>query len=203
MGAGFSAAEIEGAAESVYAQARRDPDLAADPIELAEALLGAGSVRLVHAAALPGLASLARVGLEWRIYVRSSASEQRRAFAVLHELGHYVLGIDAGEGACDALAAALLLPRRAFMRAARELGADWPALASRFGCSESAVALRWGEVVSDPLALVAPRSVRIRGADWAWPHEPGVRALARKPGPGLARARLTDDARRIVLRAVG
>lgn len=196
--------ELEGVALALYRRAGLEPDTPADPVELAERLLGEGCVRLVHSGALPGTAALARVVGCWRVYVRSRASAERQRFAVLHELGHYALGLSAREADCDAVAAALLLPYPAFRRAAIELGADWSALAARFDCSESAVALRWGEVVGDPLALVAPLTVRVRGLPWGWPqHDHAIRELAAAPRPGLASTRLRDDQRRMVLRAAG
>lgn len=203
MGEGFfEAADIEGTANALLLRAGLQPDEAPAPLRLAEALLGPGAVRLVHAGALPGVAALARWGGRWRVALRSTAPRQAQGFAVLHEIGHWALGADAPEAACDALAAALLLPRRAYLAAAREHGADWPALAARFGCSESAVALRWGEVVGEPLALVAPVRVRVRGEPWGWPPaEEQIRELARAPRPGLASARLSDDRRRVVVRA--
>lgn len=201
MAGELSAADVEGVAECAYKRAGLDTGEAADPIELAEALLGAGAVRAVHAGALPGVASLARVGATWRIYVRGRAGERSQRFAVLHELGHYLVGLDAPEPLCDAIAGALLAPRRAFQRAACELGPDWSALADRFGASESWAALRWGEVVGEPLALVAPLRVRVRGDGYVWPEPDEIRALARAPRPGLAAAKLRDDARRVVIRA--
>jgi hypothetical protein len=198
----FSPENVEGRASVLYERAGLDDGEQARSSLLTERLLGRGTVRLVHAAALPGVAALARVGPEWRIYVRASAPPQLRDFAILHELGHWSLGVDATEEHCDALAAALLLPRRAYLRAARELGPDWPALAECFGCSESAVSLRWGEVVGEPLALVAPSRVRVRGPAFSWPaEERAFRALARAPRPGLVAARLHDDQRRVVLSA--
>lgn len=196
--------ELEGVALALYKQAGLEPDTAADPVDMAERLLGDGCVRLVHSSALPATAALARVGAEWRIYVRSLAPAPRQRFAVLHELGHYALGAGATEEGCDAVAAALLLPGPAFRAAALELGADWPALAAQFGCTESAAALRWGEVIGAPLALIAPLTVRVRGLPWAWPaEETAIRALATAPRPGLATARLRDDRRRVVVTAAG
>lgn len=204
MGEDFSADDVEGTAAALYRQAGFEGDVPADPVDLAERLLGAGAVRYVHAGALPGVASLTYWGGRWHIAVRGLATEPRQRFAVLHELGHYALGPGASEAACDAVAGALLLPRPAFRAAARELGADWPSLAAFFGCSESAAALRWGEVIGDPLALVAPVTVRVRGLPWAWPaEEREIRELAASLRPGLARTRLRDDCRRVVVRAAG
>jgi hypothetical protein len=193
--------DVEGAVELTYRRAGLELDDVAHPVDIAEALLGDGCVRAVHAGALPGPAALARFqGRSW-IFFRSSLPVARVPWVVAHELGHYVLGLEASEVACDAFAGALLAPRRAFMRATRELGADWSALSRRFGCTESWAALRWGEVIGEPLALVAPLTVRVRGELYGWPEEPAeMRALAATPRPGIARAKLRDDPRRIVLR---
>jgi hypothetical protein len=202
MGLDFTAADIEGTALALYRRAGLEPDAPADPIDLAERLLGVGCVRYAHASDLPGVAALVRVGGSFRIYLRGRASAQRQAFGVLHELGHVAAGFDAPEQACDAIAAALWMPRPAFQRAAREHGADWASLARRFGATESAVSLRWGEAIGEPLVLVAPRTVRVRGEEYEWPPETLLRQLSRSELPGLARARLSDDSRRIVLRHI-
>jgi hypothetical protein len=200
----FTPEELEGTAEATYRRAGLDPGEAADLVELAERLLGAGAVRAVHGGALPGAAALARVGSSWCVFVRARLPEQRVLFAVGHELGHHVLGADAPEWACDAFAGALLAPRQAYLRAAREIGPNWSALAERFHCSESWSALRWGEVIGTPTALIAPLSVRVRGEPYAWPERPSeLRALALAPRPGLARARLRDDPHRIIMRCSG
>jgi hypothetical protein len=193
--------EIEGSVEATYRRAGLELDEPAHPVDIAEALLGEGCVRGVHAGALPGAGSLARFqGRSW-IFFRSSLPVVRLPFVVAHEIGHFVLGAEAPEWACDAFAGALLAPRRAFMRATQELGADWSALSRRFGCTESWAALRWGEVIGEPLALVAPVTLRVRGEPYGWPEEPTkLRALAAADRPGLRKARLRDDPRRVVLR---
>lgn len=127
------------------------------------------------------------------------------AFAVGHELGHWLLtrhgycGND-DEAAADYLGAALLAPRRAFLRARRALGHDLPALANAFSMTETGVALRLGEALHVPLAVVSPAHVRVRGPEaWVWPNEATVRRWARVAEPGLRKVRLTDDPRRVVL----
>lgn len=198
---GFTPAELEGAAEEAYRRAGFELDEGIDPVELAEALLGDGCVRAVHAAALPGAAALARVGGEWRIYVRGLVSAQTQRWAVAHELGHLLLGADATEWACDAVAGALLAPRPAFTAVASTVGADWRTLASHFGSTESWAALRWGEVIREPVALVSPLSVRVRGDAFTWPEtDSGIRALAACGHPTVSCVRLSDT-RRVVLRA--
>ncbi len=63
--------------------------------------------------------------------------------------------------------------------------------------------LRIGEVTAEPVALVSPKLVRVRGDDWGWPSEREIRRLSRgADGPQLLRiVRLTDDPRRVFLRA--
>lgn len=98
----------------------------------------------------------------------------------------------------DALAAALLAPRQQFLRALGEDGYRLPILARRFETTESCVALRAGEVTGEPMALVAPRSVRVRGAEWTWPTE---RELRRGSLPGVRKVSLRTERPRFVLRA--
>lgn len=130
-----------------------------------------------------------------------------RNFAIAHELAEWWLRRDGYEGerieeVADAVAAALVAPRLAFAAAVREHGHDYPALAELFCATESLVALRVGEVIGNPIALVAPLRVRARGEPYEWPPEPELRRVANaNPLPsGIVRARLRDDARRVVLR---
>lgn len=193
--------DIEGDALALIRRAGFDDDETPHPAAVAECTLGLGSVRAVHAHALPGVAALARVYGQPRIFVRVRADVSLQRWAIAHELGHLVLGIDAPEPVADRFAACLVMPRRAFVAAVRIVGADWQELAARFVCSQSAVALRYGELIQQPLVLVTPRSVRVRGEPWGWPSSDALRRIARKQMPGLARATLTDDARRVVLRS--
>lgn len=173
--------------------------------ELVRAILGPGAVRRAPPSALRGAeGELVTMNGAPRIYVSSRLGPARQAFVILHELAHHALGAREHGGPeleqlCDGIAAALLCPRGAFRAAVCRHGLDWAQLALDFGTSCSVAALRYGEVMGEPLALVAPRSVRVRGAAWTWPDERGMRRLARHGGPGLARAVLPDDARRVVL----
>lgn len=189
--------------EDIYRAAGLACDEPAPPTVLVEKVLGPNSIRLVPRHALPGFGAAARVGAIWRIYLVESAPDTVRRFVTLHELSHVVLGSAASEQQCDALAAALLAPRPAFLRALRARGARLPALARVFGTTQSCVGLRLGEVTEQPTALVDARSVRIRGAEYSWPSESQLRALAAGSRlPGLKKARLSDDRTRAVLRAV-
>jgi hypothetical protein len=187
--------DIEGEAALMAGDDSEAPKVLA----LARRVLGGpGTVLTVHARALPGDACLATVNGQRRIYLRSGLESRRLRWAVAHELGHLALELDSStrenEDACDAFAAALLLPRRAFQLALRETGVSYTKLARWFVTTESCAALRFGEVTDVPLMLVAPARVRTRGAEFAWPPD-----MSRRP-PGLRRATLRDDRRRVALR---
>ena len=174
---------------------------------LVEAALGKDAVRRVPPSALRGAeGELARVNGAPRVYLSSRLGPLRSGFVALHELAHHHLGTDAHgspelEALCDAIAGALLCPRRAFRAAVSAHGMAWAQIAIDFNVEESCAILRYGEVMGEPLALVAPRSVRVRGQDWTWPDERGLRRLARAGGPGVARTELAGDTRRVVLLA--
>lgn len=195
--------DLEGLAEGAY----RDAGLDAEQphvTRLARALLGPNAIhrgpRPVH-----GPAALFRVGKEWRIMIGRAVPPLYAVFAVGHELGHWLLARagyhgDDEEMAADYLGAALLAPRRAFVTARRSLGDDLPALAEAFSMTETGAALRLGEALRVPLAVVSPRLVRVRGPEsWQWPDEGTVRRWAVVVTPGLRTARLTDDPRRVLL----
>lgn len=198
---------VEGIARDLLRSAGADETERTRPSELVRALLGPGSLYSVHARSLPGDGSLAIVDGEPRVYIRQRLSPVRKRWAICHELAEWWLwreGVrDSGiENAADGIAAALLLPRLAFLRAQREVGPKYHQIAGWFDVTESCAALRSGEVTGEPLALVAPTRVRIRGADFVWGSEEQIRALARKPNPWVHRARLSDDRRRLALTAI-
>ncbi|UOF77359.1 metallopeptidase [Caudoviricetes sp.] len=193
--------DFEAAAARVLADLGVSSDQPTPPLELATRLLGAGSVKLVPATALPGVGAIARVRDRWLVFLREDAPLPAKRFVLCHELAHKLLGAAATEVECDALAAALLVPRAALMHAVKEDGERLRLLAKRFGASESCIALRIGEVTERPLALVAPRTVRTRGSGYTWPPFDQLRDLATKSHiPGLKKVRLTDDSARQMLR---
>lgn len=204
----MDAGDIEGTAEAMYRAAGLDPREGASPLALARGLLGPGAVRSYHAASLPGDGSLAWLEGKPRIYIRAKLPPVRRNFAVCHELAEWCLTLARYqepdvEQIANALAAALLAPRQRFLRALREDGRSLPLLAQHLGTTESCAALRLGETTDLPLALVAPsRPVRLRGAEFAWPDEDAIRRMASgRAAPGLAKTKLRDDPRRVVLAA--
>ena len=191
---------LEGVAEARYLSAGLDPE-EPDVYRLVRVLLGASVVKGPRP--ISGPAALYRVGAEYRIVVSSKLPPAYQRFYAAHELAHWMLreeGLDdRDEAAADYLGAALLAPRRAFISAVRN-GLDLPTLADIFGLTETGAALRLGETTGRPIVLVAPASVRVRGPEeWVWPPEPTLRTWARKGRPGLARTRLVDDPRRVML----
>jgi hypothetical protein len=196
-------ADLEGEAQALYRAGGFSMAAPAPSVGLARRLLGDEAVRVAPAQLLlDGNGALVRVGSDWRIYIRGSAPPRAKRFALLHELAHWALGAEATEVECDALAAALLVPRQAFLLALGGLGERLPRLAQHFNTTESCIALRHGEATDAPMVLVTPYTVRARGAEWSWPTETKLRAWARRPGPGLRKARLRDEPERVVLRVI-
>lgn len=197
--------DAEGEARFILERAGYALDDAPGAAAIVRAHLGPWAIRRVAPSNLRfAEGELFDVHGQTRIYLSNRLSPARAAFVALHELAHFALGARKHggpelEALCDGIAAALLCPRQAYRAAVCRHGLDWEQLALDFGTTCSVVALRYGEVVGEPLALVAPRSVRIRGAAWTWPDERGLRRLAHHGGPGLARAVLPDDERRVVL----
>src|SRR5690606_2686750 len=107
-------------------------------------------------------------GISWRIVVSARLKCWRRDFVILHELAHWALGPSASEDACDALAAALLVPRRVFLQSLIDVGPQLSDLADHLEVSESFVALRFAEVTGSPVALISPSRIRVRGGAAKW-----------------------------------
>lgn len=197
--------ELEGIAEAAYREAKLDLERP-HVTRLTRALLGSDAIQR-GPRPISGPAALIRVGDNWRIVLARALPPLYAVFAVGHELGHWLLARhgyagDDEERAADYLAGALLAPRAAFIAARRAMGQDLPALAKTFSMTETGAALRLGEVVRVPLAVVAPATVRVRGPEnWVWPAESTLRSWAKRAMPGLRKVRLTDDPRRVVLEA--
>lgn len=190
---------IEGTAELLLRAAGLTSTEPPNPDQMAERLLGSAA-RPVPPHILRRDGALARVGADWCIFLRADIPEARRRFAILHELSHWAIGTGATEEQCDALAAAMLAPRAAFLAALRAHGAMLPRLARYFRTSESCIALRLGEATDKPLALITPMSVRLRGAPYEWPADTKLRELATRPAlKGLRKAVLRDDRTRAML----
>ena len=196
--------ELEGLALVPYTETGIDP---ADPppiFDLVRAYLG---VRVERPGHMAGLATSYRMGGKDRIAVRAGVVVEYAQFYAAHELAHVVLRRVGHPGAEDEphanyLGAAMLLPRAAVAASYRAEGFAPRALAEAIVCTQTAAALRFGEVLGAPLAAVSPAVVRVRGPSaWVWPDEDTIRAWAQRPRPGLSRVRLTDQPRRVALLA--
>lgn len=201
----MDAALLEGIADALYREAGEDPSEAVSPVRIARHLLGRDAISIVPRHALRGeFAMLVMINDRWRIVVRHDVHDAELGHTIAHELAHWALrreGEPDTEEACDYLAAALVAPSRAFRSAMSAHGTDLAALVDDFRTTQSLVALRWGESHGVPLALVRPGLVRVRGQlEFVWPDEQTITRWAKgRPPRGVAKTRLTDDRRRVVL----
>ena len=183
----------------IYERAGLDPD---EPAMMMDLAVGLGlRVQLAAHGGLKGDAELAHDGQGWVIRRRPRLPLERAKFAVAHEIAEWFLSdiIDGGiELACNALAAALIAPRRPFQSLIRLHGeADYEQLALPFTMTETSAALRVAELREQRLIVVTPHRVYARG-DWNT-DEWTMRGWVQQDLPGLRKARLRDDPRRMVL----
>jgi hypothetical protein len=173
--------------------------------------LGAAEVLEVDATEVCGLGEIEWLaGGRWRVIIRRGLSRPVRRWVLAHECAELHIARNmriappwrVKETIADAIASVLVAPPRAFARAVRELGPELPALAAGFIASETAMALRLGEVLRTPVAVVSPALVRVRGGAWDWPPVEQIRERSELPSCAVyRRERLEDDPRRVVLRA--
>lgn len=193
-------ADLEGDIEGIYDEARCGRDEVLPPSKLATRIFGRGCI--VEVSNMIGAGELARSGSRWFIGVRRGLPRSRIEWIIGHEMGHWRRRVEGRvadedeEAACDYIGAGLILRRRAFIRAAVGREHAFAELAKQFRTTETMVALRVGETLSVPVAVVTPHLVRARGVDQSADQ---LRALARSGGPGVTRVRLTDDRRRVAL----
>lgn len=197
-------AAIEREAATILHSAGLPDDEPPDVRRVVSALLGPGSIVLAARGAIAAEATIARTGDRWRIWLRRGLDPVRARFVVAHELAHFVLGAcfdcpPETERICDALGAAMLAPARYVARSPHVGTFDVAALADEAVVSDTCAALRFGEVLRLPVAVVCPRAVRLRGpAHAALSDEPTTRALAKVGAPGVRRMKLREI-RRVAL----
>lgn len=196
--------DLEGIAEAILAEAGQEDDHAPRLGQLVTALLGDGAVEQVPNLRTDG--ELVRIHDRWRIFLKRGLPLERRAFALVHEIGEWWFRVreryegDDIEEAANYVAAAIMSPRRAFRRAIAEHGQNFAELAAAFRTTETQAALRDSELSGAPRAVVSPALVRVRGPEnWSWPDERTIRGWARGAAVGVRKVRLTDDPRRVVL----
>lgn len=198
------------AVHEIYQRARADPLHPTGSVALAVALFGRRCIRLAEPKELPGRSALAWPDGEPVIHLRRGLSARQVNHAVAHELGEWLLriwsyhGPQAEDLSCR-IGAALCVPREAFHRAHGTHGDHLSKLSRAFTVSESLMALRVGECLGYPTALITPHRVRTRGGHWQWPStDHAWRSLvARADSCGLSRHPIRDARNRIVLRADG
>jgi hypothetical protein len=196
-------------ARELYLSVGLDPTLAHGSPSVAEAVLGEGCLQFTRHYDLPGCALILRDGPRWIIQVRETLSGRQLNHAVAHELGEWLLRRCGYcepdvEALSSSVAAAICVPRPAFVAAYRELGEDLAALSRRFQVSESLMVLRIAECLGFPTALITENVVLTRGEPREWPTtRPGWSGLVgqvRAHENGLTLRNLCDAPERLVLR---
>ncbi len=133
--------DIEGSVEATYRRAGLEPDEAAHPIDIAEALLGEGACVRCTRGRCPEL--LRSRGFSRSLVVFFGAAHLWRAYcgSSRTRLGHFVLGLEASEVARDAFAG--VLQRRAAPSCGRPRSPEQTGQRlRRFGCTDRGAALR-------------------------------------------------------------
>ncbi len=191
----------EAEAAAIRREARADE--AAGVVTLALRLLGAEALVLRSRLRQP-----ARYCHETQqIHLRTGLTSPGEQYYVAHELAerHLTVGGWRDDGSprdeiCDAIAAALVAPRRAVAAALRAVGLAPEPLAAALGTSQTIAVCRVGEVTGRPVAAVLPGRVIVRGEPIEWGHDDQVRRLARGELPAtLERIAITDAPRRVAL----
>jgi hypothetical protein len=197
-------------ARELYVSAGLDPSQAPGAPRIAAAVLGDTYLLAVPRSELPGNALLRREGPRWVINVRDTLNARQLNHAIAHELGEWFLRCKGYtepdvEELSGRVAAAICVPRPAFLAVYARLGDDLAALSEEFRVSQSLMALRVAECVGVPTALITRRVVRTRGAVWEWPptREQWTEFVARvRARPNGIRVSRPSDARgRVLLRA--
>ena len=196
-------------AGEIYVSAGLDPSQAPGALRVATAVLGVSCLHAVARRDLPGHALLQRSGGVWVIYYRKSLNSRQLNHAIAHELGEWFLRCrryaDADvEDLSSRVAAAICVPRQAFVSALRQYDDDLTTLSQLFAVSESLMALRMAECLGNATALITRRVVRTRGEPHDWPSTPEgwneLIANAREHPNGMSVRNITDAKDRVVVR---
>lgn len=182
--------DIERLAEDAHRRAGYTARLPLSALTLANTLLGRGTRHAVfdvdnHDAP----ASVVDGPRGPSLLVRSSLPPRGAEWFGARALADWIAkaqGLRLTEAELDLFTACIRAPRPAVERAAVRIGPAFSDIADAFRISESAAALRYGEVTGTPLALLAPkRPTRVRGQ--------------RRPGVRWSRVPLSDAPGRLVL----
>jgi hypothetical protein len=178
---------------------------------IASNLLGVDAIREVKHRSFPGDAALVpRDGFllgadptdrtAWEILVWSRASDERKIFAVAHEVAEWYLKVvryvgEDVEDVANAIAAALVAPRRPFIQAVKRHGFKLSKLALDFDTTQTCMALRYGEALRKPVAVLTRSRCRYRGETWKFhPQEFLRECVAKNLSPLFAEKKKITDA---------
>lgn len=201
----MDATEVEGLAVEFYRRLGLDPEQPVDTFRLARKLLGADAIeRGTNMIGMP--AKLFVANGQRRIAVSRKLPLEYAKFYAGHELGHVVLDEigyreDDSEHVCDTFGAALMAPMPAVRAMLRAFGRDHAAIADEVCSTQTWAALRVAECLGIPRAIITPAKLYVRGPDaFEWGPEDELRRLAKgRVRPGITKAKLTDDPRRVVI----
>jgi hypothetical protein len=185
----------------LFDEAGLDPD---EPANILSVAIGLGiEVRFVDRDVIPtnALSYYDPIHCLSVVLLRMGLPVLTTRFDLAHEIvetrTEHLIG-DGREAFCNATAACMLAPRRAYIRRLEETGEDdYGQMALPFRMTQTAAALRAAEVTGRRLCVVTPHRIYSRGQ--RWPEERRLRRWAQQDLPGLRKTRLTDDAQRLVL----
>ena len=212
--------DADGLAALIYRAAGTEPWEPENPVHLARNLFGPDAVRVLPTRLMPfSRAMLVPIKKSHRIFVRADVPAREMAHHVAHELGHWILArspfrVDPAtlELAADAIGAAVVAPRTAFLRAFALFGPDLhdhgvrAAYADAFATTETLVTLRFGELSRQPVAVVhdGPHAPIVRATPRdAWPASGTIMRWAGVPPTGIVKARIRDEPRWALFRGPG
>lgn len=155
---------------------------------------------LAHLGTRPAFGDIqAEAQLVWiegqpQIVVREGTPPPRARFLASHELAEWWCldwpQVPELERWCNAIAAALVAPRRVFRQVYRRRGGDVHAVARDLGTTQSVALLRVGETLGRPVAVVRERGPLVRGQRWRWPR---MSHRDHRPPPGTRSVLISDE----------
>ena len=169
--------DVERLVVDLYRRHRLDPSEPESPWRLARLELGP---QCFEATTLPGPSHAFKRRGQWQIAIAADLPTEYAAHAVGHELGHALLerhGVNlspaAEETVCDHIGGAILAPKPAVAAMFERHRFNLRRWASLSASTPTWAALRIGEALAIPCAVIGPHKTRLRVADA--PPRPGVR----------------------------
>lgn len=195
--------DIEGEAGAIIRAAGLDDEEPTDMRALCIATTGSAP----EFARLTTEASSAIINGRARVFVRRGTSPARARWLVGHELAEIHLAARGYsepdiEHVCDAMGAALAVPRRAYLRARQIHGDAHREIAIALGTTESVALLREGEATGRPVSVIRAAGAIVRGEPFVWPVRLELRRAKRARHESIERSAIRDEGDRVGLRAV-